>query len=214
MILKGLKFGMLLQLSIGPMCLMVFQTSSTNGFLSSLNLVVAIALIDACYIGLSGIGIATVLRREGIQAVMKIFGCLILILFGLNTLSGSFDIAILPKLALFSNVSNRNLFLQGLLLTASNPLTILFWSGMFTTQLLENHWNKKQLFEFVAGCVLATLSFLTCIAILGSVIGRFLPYLIIQILNGVVGIFLIFFGIKRLFRKEKEKQAEGYNLSP
>lgn len=211
MILKGLKFGMLLQLSIGPMCLMVFQTSSTNGFLSSLNLVVAIALIDACYIGLSGIGIATVLRREGIQAFMKIFGCLILIFFGLNTLSGSFDIAILPKLALFSNVSSRNLFLQGLLLTASNPLTILFWSGMFTTQLLENHWNKKQLFEFAAGCVLATLSFLTCIAILGSLIGRFLPYLIIQILNGVVGIFLIFFGIKMLFRKEKEKQAEGYN---
>ncbi len=101
MILKGLKFGMLLQLSIGPMCLMVFQTSSTNGFLSSLNLVVAIALIDACYIGLSGIGIATVLRREGIQAVMKIFGCIILILFGLNTLSGSFDIAILPSLQCF-----------------------------------------------------------------------------------------------------------------
>ncbi len=82
---------------------------------------------------------------------------------------------------------------------------------MFTTQLLENHWNKKQLFEFAAGCVLSTLSFLTCIAILGSLIGRFLPYLVIQILNGVVGIFLIFFGIKMLFRKEKEKQAEGYN---
>ncbi len=209
MILKGLKFGMLLQLSIGPMCLMVFQTSSSNGFLSSLNLVVAITLIDACYIGLSGIGIATVLRREGIQAVMKIFGCLILILFGLNTLSGSFDIVILPKLALFSNVSSRNLFLQGLLLTASNPLTILFWSGMFTTQLLENHWNRKQLFEFAAGCVLSTLGFLTCIAILGSLIGRFLPYLVIQILNGLVGIFLIFFGIKMLFRKEKGKKAEG-----
>lgn len=209
MILKGLKFGMLLQLSLGPMCLMVFQTSSSNGFLSSLNLVVAITLIDACYIGLSGIGIATVLRREGIQAVMKIFGCLILILFGLNTLSGSFDIVILPKLALFSNVSSRNLFFQGLLLTASNPLTILFWSGMFTTQLLENHWNRKQLFEFAAGCVLSTLGFLTCIAILGSLIGRFLPYLVIQILNGLVGIFLIFFGIKMLFRKEKGKKAEG-----
>lgn len=208
MMLKGLRFGMLLQLSIGPMCLLVFQTASSNGFLSSLNLVVAISLIDAFYIGLSGLGITAVLRREGIQKIMKFFGCLILILFGLNNFSGSFDIAILPKLALFSNVSGRNLFLQGLLLTASNPLTILFWSGVFTTQVLENHWNKGQLFEFAAGCVLSTLSFLTFIAVLGSVIGNFLPYLVIQLLNGLVGVFLIFFGIKMLLGKEKEKQAE------
>jgi threonine/homoserine/homoserine lactone efflux protein len=206
MILKGLKFGMLLQLSIGPMCLMVFQTSSSNGFLNSLNLVLAIALIDAFYIGLSGIGIATVLRKEGIQTGMKIFGCLILILFGVNTLSGSFDIAILPKIALFSNVSSRNLFFQGLLLTASNPLTILFWSGMFTTQVLENRWNKKQLVEFAAGCVLSTLSFLTCISILGSILGRFLPHFVIQILNGIVGSFLIFFGIKMLLKKSKAEK--------
>jgi threonine/homoserine/homoserine lactone efflux protein len=171
-----------------------------------MNLVLAIAIIDALYIGLSGIGIAAVLRREGIQAAMKIFGCLILILFGVNTLSGSFDIAILPQIALFSNVSSQNLFFQGLLLTASNPLTILFWSGMFTTQVLENRWNKKQLVEFATGCVLSTLSFLTCIAILGSILGRFLPHLVILILNGIVGGFLIFFGIKMLLKKSKAEK--------
>jgi len=171
-----------------------------------MNLVLAIAIIDAFYIGLSGIGIAAVLRREGIQAAMKIFGCLILILFGVNTLSGSFDIAILPQIALFSNVSSQNLFFQGLLLTASNPLTILFWSGMFTTQVLENRWNKKQLVEFATGCVLSTLSFLTCIAILGSILGRFLPHLVILILNGIVGGFLIFFGIKMLLKKSKAEE--------
>lgn len=203
MILKGLKFGMLLQLSIGPMCLMVFQTSSTNGFLNSLNLVLAIALIDAFYIGLSGVGIATVLRRKEIQTAMKLFGCLVLILFGLNTLSGSFDISFLPKAAWLPGISNSNLFLQGLLLTASNPLTILFWSGMFTTQVLENHWNKEQLCEFAVGCIMSTLIFLTFIALMGSIAGSFLPHLIIQILNGSVGVFLIFFGVKMLLKRNK-----------
>lgn len=33
MIFKGLKFGMLLQFAIGPMCLMVFNTSATYGLL-------------------------------------------------------------------------------------------------------------------------------------------------------------------------------------
>lgn len=32
MFLKGFKFGMLLQLAIGPICLFIFQTSITKGF--------------------------------------------------------------------------------------------------------------------------------------------------------------------------------------
>lgn len=39
MIYKGFKFGMLLQLAIGPMCLMVFNTSTTYGFWMGLSLV-------------------------------------------------------------------------------------------------------------------------------------------------------------------------------
>jgi hypothetical protein len=45
MIYKGFKFGMLLQLAIGPMCLMVFNTSATYGFLVALSLVLAIGPI-------------------------------------------------------------------------------------------------------------------------------------------------------------------------
>lgn len=50
--------------------------------------------------------------------------------------------AIDKDIALFSNPSTENLFVQGLLLTASNPLTIVFWSGMFSAQMIENKWNK------------------------------------------------------------------------
>lgn len=45
--LDGLKFGMLLQLAIGPMCLLVFNTAKNMGFINALSLVSAIALIDA-----------------------------------------------------------------------------------------------------------------------------------------------------------------------
>ena len=72
MVLKGLKFGMLLQFAVGPMCFMVFNTSTTDGFVSGLYLVFAIALVDAIYIALSCVGVAAIINRAKVKAAMKV----------------------------------------------------------------------------------------------------------------------------------------------
>lgn len=198
MILKGLRFGMLLQLAVGPICLMVFHTSTTYGAIYGLHLVLAIALIDTLYIALSCVGVAAIINKGKINEFIKLIGCLVLVLFGANTIAGVFDLSFMPHIPLFSNVSVENLFVQGLLLTASNPLTIVFWSGMFSTQMVENQWNKKQLFFFASGCIMATIIFLTAVAFVGSVLGGFIPQIIMQFMNVAVGIVLVFFGIKPL----------------
>ncbi len=202
MILKGIKFGMLLQLAVGPMCVMVFQTSATYGLLISLSLVLAIAIVDAIYIALSGLGTAAILNNNKVKFAIKIFGCIVLVLFGANTIAGAFHLSLLPSITLFSNISGRSIFAQGLLLTASNPLTIIFWSGVFSTQIIEHNYNNRQLFFFGFGCVLSTLCFLSLIAILGTVISGFLSQNIIEFLNICVGIILIYFGIRLLLKKQ------------
>jgi threonine/homoserine/homoserine lactone efflux protein len=196
---------MLLQFAVGPMCLMVFNTSTTYGFICSLHLVFAIALIDALYIILSCVGVVSVISKKKVKAVVKLIGCIVLVLFGANTILGAFDLFFLPRIALFSNISSKNLFVQGLLLTATNPLTIIFWSGVFSTQTIENKWNRKQLFLFATGCVLATIIFLTTVAILGSILSSFLPQIIVRFLNVAVGIILIIFGIRLLCKKGKNE---------
>ncbi|WP_394357557.1 LysE family transporter [Methanomicrobium sp. W14] len=98
------------------------------------------------YIALSYAGIAVIISRKRVQAAVIIAGCLVLVMLGVNTIAGAFDISFLPRIALFSDVPGRNLFVQGLLLTASNPLTIVFWSGVVSAQILVNKWNKKQVF--------------------------------------------------------------------
>lgn len=201
MILKGLRFGMLLQLAIGPMAMMVFHASSEYGFLFSLQLVLAIALIDALYITLSCFGAAALINKSKIKKVIKLMGFLVLVLFGINTLSSVLSFSFLPEFSLFSNATSENLFVQGLLLTASNPLTILFWSSVFSAQMIENNWNKHQLFFFSIGSVSATLTFLIFIAFMGSLLSSFLPDIIVQILNLIVGLSLIVFGIRLLFKK-------------
>ena len=206
-LLKGFRFGMLLQLAVGPMCFLVFQTSTAYGFGSGEQIVLAVALVDALFIVLSGVGAAALLRREKVKAAVRWLGCLVLVVFGLNIGLDALDIRLLPSITLFSAVSGGSLFWQGFVLTASNPLTIVFWSGMFTAQMAQNHWSKRQLARFAAGCVLSTLTFLSAIAALGSVLSGFLPEIVIQILNIAVGALLVFYGFKLLLQKQETQQA-------
>jgi threonine/homoserine/homoserine lactone efflux protein len=201
MIYKGVRFGMLLQLAIGPMCLMVFNTSATYGLLIGLSLVLAITLVDLIFITLSGLGVAAVINNNKIKFVIKLFGSAVLILFGANTITEVFNFALIPHISLFSNVNGQSIFIQGLVLTASNPLTIIFWSGVFSTQVIENRYNKSQLFYFGLGCVLSTLCFLTFIAFLGTALSGFLSLTVIHVLNVGVGVIIIYFGIRLLTKK-------------
>lgn len=201
MIFKGLKFGMLLQFAIGPMCLMVFNTSTTNGFWSGFTLVLAIALVDGLYITFSGLGIAVIINQQKVRRVIIWLGCIVLVLFGINTIAGAFHISLSPNMNFISNGAKQNIFIQGLLLTLSNPLTIIFWSGVFSAQVAENNYNRKQLALFGFGCVLSTLFFLTAVAFCSSLLKGFLPLLLIQVLNAFVGIMLIYFGIRLLIKR-------------
>ena len=69
--LDGLKFGMLLQLAVGPMCLMVFNTAKNVNFLVALSLVLAIALVDAFYILLAGLGVSKLLDNKKLKQYLK-----------------------------------------------------------------------------------------------------------------------------------------------
>jgi threonine/homoserine/homoserine lactone efflux protein len=204
-LLKGFRFGMLLQLAVGPMCLLVFQTASKEGFWKGFILVLAISLIDACYIGLSALGASKALKKQSVQATLKVISAMILIVFGMNISLGALGYSILPSVALFHGSDSSNLILKGILLTASNPLTIIFWSGVFAGQVLEHKFNKTQVLKFGIGCVLSTLCFLSAIAGIGSAVNVFLSNKMITILNFIVGLVIIGFGLKLLMKSDKNK---------
>lgn len=200
MLFRGFKFGMLLQLAIGPMCLLVFNTAADDGVLAGLVLMSAIAAVDLLFITLAGFGVGALLQGKNTRRAVKIFGSLVLVFFGADMAAGALGVALLPSVAIFQR-SGGGLFATGLLLTASNPLTIIFWSGVFSAQIAENNYDKHQLMLFSLGCVLSTVAFLSLVAVLGASVGDFLPDNIIKALNVCVGCLIIFFGVRLLFRK-------------
>ncbi len=198
---SGLKFGLLLQIAVGPMCLMVFNTSKNTGLFIALSLVLAIVLVDAFYIILASIGVSKLLEREKVKKIFKIIGSIVLILFGINIILNVFEINIIPGLNL--KPTSTNIFIQGLILTLSNPITIVFWGSVLTTKIIEDKLEKKELIIFSIGLVSATLLFLTLVAILGTILSNFIPDNISNVLNIIVGILIMFFGIKMLLKKDE-----------
>lgn len=203
MIFKGFKFGMLLQFAVGPVCIFIFQMASLRGFYIAETGVLGVALIDGIFIGAAIIGIASLINKRNVQSSFKVLGAVILFLFGLSTILSQFDINFLPSLSI-QNVSNsRSVFLSAIILTASNPLTIIFWQGVFFSKILEEKMKRKDMCQFGVGSVLSTLFFLTFIALVGSFAKAFLPAYVIQILNIIVGSLLIYFSIKMIIKKRK-----------
>ncbi|WP_088185760.1 LysE family transporter [Desulfosporosinus sp. FKA] len=197
MLFKGFKFGMILQLAIGPVCLFIFKMGGNKGFLLAELGVAGAALIDALYIFLATAGITSFIEKERVKKVFKVIGAIIVGMFGLQTIFGGMGLGKLSNLKL---MGSGNSFVEGLLLTASNPLTILFWTGLFSAKLVDEKLTRKEIYMFGLGSVLSTILFLSIIAFIGSVTRQFLPSEIISILNLVVGIILIYFAFRMIIK--------------
>jgi threonine/homoserine/homoserine lactone efflux protein len=90
-------------------------------------LITSITLIDGLYIALSGLGIATIINKKRIRLIIKIFGGAVLIFFGNSTIAGALGSNLLPSFGQISMKEEGNIFLRGLLLTASNLQNCIPW---------------------------------------------------------------------------------------
>ncbi len=201
MILKGFKFGMILQLAVGPICLFIFNLASNKGFLQAESAVLAVVTIDATYILLALLGIGTLIEKKQIKSGLTIFGSIIIAIFGLNTILEVLGWHVLPSLKINPALMNHS-FLNGLILTAGNPLTILFWAGIFSTKVTAERLTKQEVYYFGLGAVLATLFFLTAISVVGSFTRYFLPVIVTKVLNLIVGFTLLYFSVRMLTKKK------------
>lgn len=91
----------------------------------------------------------------------------------------------------------RESFFSAFILTISSPLTILFWTSIFTAKTVEYSMNKKELSIFGLASGLATFLFLGSIVILLSFMRTMIPIELIQILNILVGLLLVSYGVMR-----------------
>lgn len=209
MIVKGFRFGMILQLAIGPVSVYVFQTVIKYGFSKGFESVLGVVFADALFILLAILGLGTILKKsEKRKKLLNTAGSIIMLFFGVSMILAVFGTSLMPNFLSANYFEQKNVFLMSMLLTSSNPLTILFWAGVFSNKVANENLSEKEVYYFGLGAVLATLFFLTFIAFVGSVFGIFISDDIIKILNVVIGLFIMYVSIRSLFSFQKTDSKE------
>jgi threonine/homoserine/homoserine lactone efflux protein len=192
----GTRFGLLLQLAVGPVCLFVLRTASEQGAGRGLAAVAGVALVDALYIALAGLGVTRWAESGRARRALQWGGAAIIALFGLDVIGAAVGHPLFPAVAgRIAVAGSASAFLSAVLLTASNPLTIVFWAGVFSAKVAAERYGRPELWLFSTGCVLATTVFLAAVAFGGALLGRLAPGRLLVGLNVAVGCALVYFAI-------------------
>ena len=190
---QGLGFGLILQISVGPVCIAVLHKGIAQGFRHAFAMAWGAALVDALYIFLSVAGISALLQFESARVVIGLVGALLLLIFGLRYLRAPAGTA----RAQHRSESPLRSLAYGVVLTLTNPLTILFWAGVLGAMMSTRTFDQTGgMVYFAIGCVTATLLFLTAVALAGHFLEPLLNDQLALWLNRAVGLFLIGFAVK------------------
>ncbi len=190
---EGLGFGLILQISVGPVCIAVLHKGIEQGFRHALAMAWGAASVDALYIFLSMAGVSALLQLESARIAIGLGGALLLVAFGLRYL-------LVPAGTARTGHRSKSLlksYAYGIALTLTNPLTILFWAGVLGAMMSTRTFDQTGgMALFATGCVTATLVFLTVVALAGHLLERLLNDRLVLWLNRAVGLFLFGFAVK------------------
>ena len=190
---NGLATGLVLQVAVGPVFFFIVNLALQKTILDGLAGTVAVTVVDYFYIALSILGIGKLLEHRRIKKVFGIVSSIVLIVFGMIIIRGSANAGVSAQI----DAASANLlssFCAVFFLTISSPMTIVFFTSLFTAKAVEYNYTKNELVVFGLGTGLATLLFMGTSVIVVSAIKGAVPALLIQTLNLIVGCLLVGYG--------------------
>lgn len=199
---NGLITGLMLQLAIGPVFFFITNLALQKTLIDGFAAVFAVTLVDYLYIALAIFGIGAFLKRPLVKRIFGVIGPLVLSIFGGMVLYGAITSTSISTIGLITSNPSAS-FMQTFLITISSPMTIVFWTSLFASKASELNYSEKQLILFGFSTGLATPLFMGSAVIVFSQLRDAIPLFVVQVLNGVVGAVLIYYGVSRLLAQLK-----------
>lgn len=201
---NSLLTGFIINLAIGPLFFFVINLALQKTMLDGLMGALAMTIVSYIYIALSTFGIGKLFENKKVKKIFGIISSIVLIIFWGIIIKGAIGSAISETVVHTANIFSS--FSSVFLLAISNPLSIVFFAGLFSAKAVEYNYTKKELYTFGFGVGLATLIFTSIWVIIFSLLKGTIPTIVIQILNIAVGILIIGYGIIRLVKLPQENK--------
>ena len=186
--------GLSLAAPIGPINAAQLDKGIKSGFWHAWILGLGAILADGIYMVLVYFGVVHFLEITFMKTFLWLFGFFVLTYTGFETVLNARKLEVAQRNATDSHFSS---FLSGFLMSISNPLTILFWLGIYGSVLANtaDKYDIQHLFLFSSAIFLGILCWDVTMAIVSSSFRRFLTEPILVLISGLSGVSLICFGV-------------------
>ncbi|EEM89042.1 MULTISPECIES: LysE family transporter [Bacillus] len=186
--------GLSLSAPMGPINAAQLEKGIRSGFFHAWILGIGALLADVIYMALIYLGVIHFLEKDIIKLFLWSFGAFVLIYTGIESLKNANQISI-------SNTRNDDSiiksFFSGFFMSLSNPLTILFWLGIFGSILAKaaSSYSKEQLLLYSFGTILGIFIWDITMASTSSIFRKILNTRILSLITVISGISLIIYGL-------------------
>lgn len=199
-IIKGIEFGLVLALLVGPVFFTILQASVERGFWTGVRVAIGVSLSDGLYVLVCFFGLSAAVIRPGVAFYMGIIGGMILLVFGAyylfvksrgNSLTGS---------RLGTVRSPLMYVLKGFLINTMSPFVPIFWIGAASVATIDLAYTGTTSFWLfflgVLGTILATD---IAKAYLAGRLQSWITPRSLMIMNIAVGAAMVFYGIRLIY---------------
>ena len=193
--IKGVLIGISMAAPLGPLALLTIKRSLTNGHLSGLATALGVSIADGIYALLAALGlsaISSVLITQ--EKYLDLLGGIVLVLIGWKAYTSKppTQITTLKSSGLVMT------FLQTLLLTLANPLTIATFMAAFTAVGFEGEQHEHALAICFGVTCGSALWFIALSIVTAQLRTKVTPTVLLAI-QKISGIVIAGFGILLLF---------------
>ncbi|MBD8071502.1 LysE family transporter [Bacillus sp. PS06] len=187
--------GLSLAAPIGPVNAAQIDRGIKNGFLHAWLVGVGAVVADGIYMLIVYFGVVQFIDTPMIKTFLWLFGAFVLIYTGIESLFSAGQI---------QSRKNRDqhehpfrAFLSGFLMSLTNPLTILFWLGIFGSVLAKTAsiYEKSELILYSAAIFIGLLVWDVVMATVASSFRKLLTTRLLILISFLSGLSLIGFGI-------------------
>ncbi|PAF12138.1 threonine efflux protein [Niallia circulans] len=194
--LSYIMLGISLAAPIGPVNAAQVEKGIKGGFMNSWAVGLGAMAADALYMFAVFLGVSRFLEYEVVTVFLWLFGCFVLVYTGCESIMKVKKEA-QTGLGVRTKESPRQSFQIGFLISISNPLTILFWLGIYGSVLAKtiSEYEMATVWLYSVAIFIGIAAWDFTMAVLSSTARAFMNEKALIAISAFSGVCLIGFGV-------------------
>jgi len=197
-LIKGISFGLLLSIAVGPVLFSIIKQSLNNGHKGGMAFVIGVSASDISLVLISNIFTELFKSLSDHKIVIGIGGCIFLVSMGVYFLffkkvkvndAGQ-------QIFEFRKRDYAKMFLSGFVMNTLNPGVFIFWITASTAVI--NHSIQQRFIVFTTCLAFVLAADIAKVILAGKIRNRLTPHNI-HLINRINGIILIILGIAMMW---------------